>query len=170
MVKRQKLPYLREAIQDPEVAPMLSRSTTTLRQYNELISFLKETYDQKRLIHQHHVLALVNSQPFKYSTHEEYAHLEQTLTHSVSCLKDSGQFAIGPFLTSLLTNRLSVTSGFCILKIRRWSQTFKVFMDFIQHKRRTTTPSTASPRPSQTTQGKPAQVQSTCSYYPLKTT
>ena len=45
--ERQKLAYLREAIQDQEVAPMISWSTTTPRQYNELISFLKETYNQK---------------------------------------------------------------------------------------------------------------------------
>ena len=129
---------------------MLSRSTTTPRQYNELISFLKETYDQKRLIHQHHVLALVNSQPFKSSTHEEYVHFEQTLTHSVSCLKDSGQFAIGPFLTSLLTTKL--TKAICDQWLLYTQNTkvapdFKVFMYFVQHKRRTTTPSTASPRP-----------------------
>ena len=40
-----------------------------------------------------------------------------------------------------------MTSGFCILKNTKVVPDFKVFMDFVQHKRRTTNPSTASPRP-----------------------
>ena len=42
----QKLTYLREAITDPKVTPLLFRATATSVQYKELVTLLKERYDQ----------------------------------------------------------------------------------------------------------------------------
>ena len=54
----QKLTYLREAITNPKVTPLLFRATATSGQYKELVSLLKERYDQKRLIHRTHAMSL----------------------------------------------------------------------------------------------------------------
>ena len=67
---RQKLAYLREAIQDLEVEPMLKRSTTTHKQYKQLVEFLKETYS----------MALVNAPAIKQGTHEELAAWSHTVS------------------------------------------------------------------------------------------
>ena len=99
----QKLTYLRQAIQDPATTPLLNRSTTSPSQYEDLVTLLKETYNQKCLIYRHHTMSIVNCPSVSKGTHEELSQFVSTILHSVSCLKDAGQFEIGPFVTSILT-------------------------------------------------------------------
>ena len=86
----QKLTYLREAIYRPEVTPLLFRATATSSQYKELVTLLKECYDQKRLIHRTHAMSIVDAAALKQGHHEEFCALVDNLKHSISSLKDCG--------------------------------------------------------------------------------
>ena len=66
-----KLTYLREAIKDSKVTHLLHRATSSATQYEDLVRLLIDRYDQKRLIHQNHSLALVNCAHIKQGSHEE---------------------------------------------------------------------------------------------------
>ena len=91
----QKLTYLCQAIQDLASAPLLSRFTTTPHQYQDLVTFLKLTYDQRRLIHKHHTMSIVNCPAINNL-------FDNTIRHSISCLKVADQFIIVPTVRSSL--------------------------------------------------------------------
>ena len=55
-----KLTYLREAIKDPKVTPLLYSGTSSPTQYQELVELLTKRYSKKRLIHTNHSLNLIN--------------------------------------------------------------------------------------------------------------
>ncbi len=57
----EKLTYLRQAITDPDVSQLLSTTTIAPGQYDELVDTLQKRYDKKRIIHQHHVMALISA-------------------------------------------------------------------------------------------------------------
>ena len=61
----QKLTYLREAIVDPTVTPLLFRATATASQYDEPVKLLKDRYDQKHLIHCTHAMAIIDAPVLK---------------------------------------------------------------------------------------------------------
>ena len=103
----QKLTSLREAIKDPKATPLLLRATTTSSQYDDLISLLKDRYDQRRLIHRTHTMAIVECPSLKQGSHEELCSFVDTLEHSINSLKDAGQYNIGSILTSILSRKLT---------------------------------------------------------------
>ena len=103
----QKLTYLREAIKDPQVTPLLFRATETAGQYQELVTILKERYDQRRLIHQAHTMAIVNAPVIKHGNHVELCSFIDNLEHSLSSLVDSGQHTIEAVWTSIVAGKLN---------------------------------------------------------------
>ena len=103
----QKLTYLREAITDPKVTPLLFRATTTSGHYKELVTLLKERYNQKRLIHRTHAKSIVDAPALKQGHHEELCTFVDNLKHSISSLKDCGHYSIETFLTSVLSGKLN---------------------------------------------------------------
>ena len=66
-----------------------------------------DRYDQKRLFHQNHSLALVNCALIKQGSHEELCMFIDTIEHNVSSMKDAKQYDLGTFLTSILSHKLS---------------------------------------------------------------
>jgi len=103
----QKLTYLREAIKDPEVTPLLYRATELDGQYEELVAILKERYDKQRFIHQTHALAIVNAPTIKQGNYTELCSFIDNLEHSLSSLTDSGQHTIEAVWTSIVTSKLN---------------------------------------------------------------
>ena len=103
----QKLTYLRESIKDPKAIPLLFRATTTSSQYDDLISLLKDRYDQRRLIPRTHTMAIVECPSLKQGSHEELCSFMDTLEHNINSLKDARQYNIGSFLTSILSSKLT---------------------------------------------------------------
>ncbi len=101
-----KLTYLREAIKDTKVIPLLHRATASASQYKDLLQLLVERYDQKRLIHQNYSLALVNCSPIKQGSHDELCSFIDCVEHNINSTKETKQYVIGAFLTSILTNKL----------------------------------------------------------------
>ena len=140
----QKLTYLRQAIQDPATTPLLNHSmATSPSQYEDLFSLMKETYDQKRLIHRHHTMCIVNCPSVSKGIHEELSLFKSTILHSVSCLKDAGQFEIGPFVTSILTSKLPknlADQWLLFTKDIAEVPELDVFLNFLKHKKKTTSP------------------------------
>ena len=102
-----KLTYLREAIKDREVTPLLYRATETKGQYQELITILKDRYDQWHLIHQTHTMAIVNAPMIKHGSHAELCSFIENLEHNMSCLTDSGQHTFEAVWTSIVAGKLS---------------------------------------------------------------
>ena len=92
-----KLTYLREAIKDSKVTHLLHRATSSETQYEDLVQLLIDRYDQKRLIHQNHSLALVNYALIKQGSNEELCMLMDTIEHNVSSMKDTKQYDLGTF-------------------------------------------------------------------------
>ena len=103
----QKLTNLREAITDPKVTPLLFRATATSGQYKELVTLLKEHYNQKQLIHQTHAMSIVDAPALKQGHHEELCTFVDNLKHNISSLKDCGHYSIETFLTSMLSGKLN---------------------------------------------------------------
>ena len=105
----QKLTYLREAIKDPQVTPLLFRAIETAGQYQVLVTILKERYDQRRLIHQAHTTAIVNAPMIKHDNHVELCSFIDNLEHSLSSLIDFGQHTIEAVWTSIVAGKLNKT-------------------------------------------------------------
>ena len=106
------LTYLREAFKDPEAAPLLSRSTTTANRYQDIIEALKERYDQKRTIDQHHVSAIVDHPHLKQCTKAELRNLSDIIKHSISCMTDAKQYDAGTILTSIVTTKFPTSLNY----------------------------------------------------------
>lgn len=68
--------------------------------YIQVVSILKEKYDQ-RFRHESHVSALANCPPLKTGTFEEYNRLYNLLIKHDAGLHNTGQYEVGPILTSL---------------------------------------------------------------------
>ncbi len=81
----QKLTYLREAIKDTEVTPLLYRATESEDQYRELVSILKDRYDQRRLIHRTYTMSIINAPVIKQGNYTELCSFIDNLEHNLSC-------------------------------------------------------------------------------------
>ena len=103
---QEKLTYLKKAVKDPEASPLLNINP---HQYNELVALLQECYNKKRVIHQHYVLSIVNAPAVKSNSHQELLALKDSLTHSLTCLDESGQPEAEYIWTSLITSNFNKT-------------------------------------------------------------
>ena len=102
-----KLTYLREAIKDSKVTPLLHRTTSSSTQYEDLLGqLLIERYDQKRLIHQTYSMALIDCAHIKQGSHDELCMFIDTVEHNISSMRDTKQYDFRAFLTSILSNKL----------------------------------------------------------------
>jgi len=102
----EKLTYLRQAITDPDAAQLLSTTTISPGQYDELVDTLQKRYDKKRIIHQHHVLALINCSSVKHDTHKELCAFIDTFSLNIRALENAKQFDAESILTSIATYKL----------------------------------------------------------------
>ena len=102
----EKLTYLREAISDLDACQLLSTTTVTAEQYDELTTLLRKRYDQKRVIHQHHVMALINCPHVKQGTHKELCSFVDTYLLNIRYLENVKQCDVGAILTSIATTQL----------------------------------------------------------------
>ncbi len=98
---------MREAIKDTEVTPLLYRATESEDQYRELVSILKDRYDQRRLIHRTYTMSIVNAPVIKQGNYTEFCSFIDNLEHNLSSLTDSGQHTIDAVWTSIITTKLS---------------------------------------------------------------
>ena len=92
---------------DQNITPLLFRATATASQYDELVKLLKDRYDQKHLIHRTHAMAIIDASVLMQGQHDELCSFVNNLKHNISSLKDSGQYTIETFLTSILTGKLN---------------------------------------------------------------
>ncbi len=102
----EKLTYLRQAITDPDASQLLSTTTIAPGQYDELVDTLQKRYDKKRIIHQHHVMALINCQAVKHDTHKELCAFIDTFSLNIRALENAKQFDAESILTSIATSKL----------------------------------------------------------------
>ena len=98
--------YLRQAITDPGAAQLLSTTIITPEQHDGLISDLRKKYDKKRVIHQHHVMSLVNCPPVRQGSYKELSSWVETYRLNMTSLKNTKRYDLGSFLTSLATTQL----------------------------------------------------------------
>ncbi len=107
---------------------------------------LVERYDQKRLVHQNYALSLIESSSIKQDTHDELLFID-TIDHNISCLKDTKQYDLGPFLTSVLTTKLNKKlqeSWLTYSKDYKKVPDVAVFLAFLKNKMQTTPMTTIS--------------------------
>ena len=144
----QKLTYLREVIKDSKVSHLLNHPTTTAHQYDKLVTLIKERYDQKRLVHKHFTMTIVDYPAIKQGTYEEFCMFSDTIEHSINCLKDAKQYEIGSFIASILTTKLPKRRNDQWLHFTRDTPNvpdIDTQLEFIKEKRNTTSPSTLAP-------------------------
>ena len=101
-----KLTYLQEAIKDKKASDLVWSTSSTPGQYSKLVTILKDRYDQQRLMHEPHMLVIVNHSPVKTSSYEEICDLHDTVKH-LSGLHASGQYKAGAILTSIIASKLN---------------------------------------------------------------
>ena len=103
----EKMVYLKQAIADPSASSLLSTVVTTADQYDELISKITKQFDKKRVIHQHHVLALVNYPRHRQGNHRDLVAALETYEQHIDSMENTKLYDIGSFLTSLFTLQMT---------------------------------------------------------------
>lgn len=146
-----KLTYLREAVKDKKAADLVMSTSSAPGQYAKLVAMLKERYDQRRLIHQSHIAAIVNHLPVKAGGYEEICDLHDLLVKHLSGLHDTKQYDAGAILTSIAAPKLNARLHEQWLTFSRDHKAVpdvKVFIDFLKEKMATVMPtSTSQPKP-----------------------
>ena len=156
----QKLTYLREVIKDSKASHLLNRPTTTAHQYDELVTLIKERYDQKCLVHKHHTTTIVDYPAIKQGTYEEFCTFSDTIEHSINYLKDAKQYDIGSFIASILTTKLPKRLNDQWLHFTRDTPNVPdvgTLLEFIKEKRNTTSPLHLPLQPKQNHLKSPAE-------------
>ena len=102
-----KLTYLRAAIKDKRVSDILNSTMAAPGEYDQLITDLKQRYDQRRQIHETHVMAIVKHPSIKGETRDELQSLRDMLHTNIRGLRNMDQFDAGAILTSLTVNKFT---------------------------------------------------------------
>ncbi len=97
-----KLTYLRSAIKDPQVSPLLFSAIEFKNHYEDL----KQRYDKRRLIHKNYAVSLVDWTPLTKESKGDFRALTDRTCNSLQGLQNMGQYAICSFLTSLYAYKL----------------------------------------------------------------
>ena len=85
-----KLTYLRAAIKDKRVSDILNSTTAAPGEYDQLITDLKQHYDQRRQIHETHMMAIAKYPSIKGETRDELQSLHDILHTSIRGLRNMG--------------------------------------------------------------------------------
>ena len=105
-----KLAYLRVTVQDPSTKHLLFSRDEREGLYSEVVELLKkrfeQRFDQRRIIHTNYCQTLTQLEPVKSTTADLHQFVD-TVRHAISGLKQTEQFDIRYFLTSILQPCLS---------------------------------------------------------------
>ncbi len=101
-----KLTYLRSAIKDPQVSPLLFSAIESENHYEDMIALLKQRYDKRRLIHKNYAVSLVDWTPLTKESKSDFRALTDRTRNSLQGLQNMGQYDICSFLTSLYAYKL----------------------------------------------------------------
>ncbi len=101
-----KLTYLRSAIKDPQVSPLLFSAIESENHYEDMIALLKQRYDKRHLIHKNYAVSLVDWTPLTKESKGDFQALTDRTRNSLQGLQNMGQYDICSFLTSLYTYKL----------------------------------------------------------------
>ena len=99
--------YLKQAIANPSASSLFSTVVTTADQYDELIAKITKKYDKKQVIHQHHVLVLVNHPRHRQGNHKDLVAALETYEQHIDSMENTKLYDIGSFLTSLFTSQMT---------------------------------------------------------------
>ena len=102
-----KLTYLCAAIKDKHVSDILNSTMAAPGEYDQLITDLKQRYDQRHQIHETHVMAIVKHPSIKGETRDELQSLRDMLHTDIRGLRNTDQFDAGAILTSLTVNKFT---------------------------------------------------------------
>ena len=101
LTEQHKLAYLRDAVQDPSIQPLLYSGVESVGLYSEVVKVLKQRFDQKRTVHSTYCQTLTQFGAVK-STKADLHQFADKVRHAIARLKHTGQFDIESFLTSIL--------------------------------------------------------------------
>ena len=101
------LTYFHVAIRDKRVSDILNSTTAAPGEYDQLITDLKQRYDQGCQIHETHVMAIVKHPSIKGETRDELQSLRDMLHTNIRGLRNMDQFDAGAILTSLTVNKFT---------------------------------------------------------------
>ena len=100
-----KLTYLRDAIRDPTINPILYSGVKSENHYDQVIKTLQERFDKKRIIHSNYCKRLIDTTTIK-NTRVDLTSFADSLAHTVLGLKSTDQYDMDSCITSLAVQLL----------------------------------------------------------------